>query len=587
MSHVRDDARALARAQGLNETEYDSVVVIQPDGAGSSFAADLGDKKVVTSDKRIYATWAHELGHSIFSYWDYYERQGYRYSRGSIGYWGLMGSGTLTNPPPMIMAYNKQHAGLIEYAAIPELGDAEYQIDLSKDLEYGDGVYVYHPTQGETDYFIFEGRSPPDDVEGDPRDNYTWSNYTYRLRREKGVLLYKVENKDAAEYVYTVPYGTNTRNRVTLPPGTTRKDAEAEVEFSVVERANSLYLTAKKDTPKQTIVVSLFKIIMRGIKSLFGYDETAPLEEEFDVDLHIYTDDGRHIGMNYETDTYEIQVAGAYSSGNLPQGGPEWVAIPSGISFRAFADASPALKWAERLGIAEEMTIVASGRTIEFDEHGNRSESEGFEVQIGLDEPTQLNAPPVVAILSPNVAETITEDVCPIQWQATDPDNPASSLSIDLFYSSDGGTTWTAISSSEANDGIYTWDIGALPGGDYWLKLIAEDPEGGTSEATVGPFTISTFAGNIIIAPNPVTGAGTAFFYTLPEGTSTAKLMILNVAGRPVFETPLDVDATRFPSAGTWNPVDNNGVELANGPYVYVLIADVKVIGQGKMVIQR
>ena len=91
----------------------------------------------------------------------------------------------------------------------------------------------------------------------------------------------------------------------------------------------------------------------------------------------------------------------------------------------------------------------------------------------------------------------------------------------------------------------------------------------------------------VISAPNPVTDAGTAFFYTLPEGTLAAKLMVLSVAGRPLFETPLDVDSTRFPSAGTWNPVDQEGISLANGPYIYVLIADGKVIGQGKMVIQR
>jgi len=87
--------------------------------------------------------------------------------------------------------------------------------------------------------------------------------------------------------------------------------------------------------------------------------------------------------------------------------------------------------------------------------------------------------------------------------------------------------------------------------------------------------------------PNPVGSAGTTFFYTLPAGTSTAKLMIFSATGRLVFETPLDVDSTRFPTAGTWNPVDKDGIPLANGPYIYVLIANGKVIGQGKMVIQR
>jgi len=73
----------------------------------------------------------------------------------------------------------------------------------------------------------------------------------------------------------------------------------------------------------------------------------------------------------------------------------------------------------------------------------------------------------------------------------------------------------------------------------------------------------------------------------LPESAIQAQLILYSIIGRVVFETEIDPDATRFPSVGTWNPVDNDGVELANGPYVYVLIADGKVIGQGKMVIQR
>jgi len=88
--------------------------------------------------------------------------------------------------------------------------------------------------------------------------------------------------------------------------------------------------------------------------------------------------------------------------------------------------------------------------------------------------------------------------------------------------------------------------------------------------------------------PNPVPDTGTAFFYSLPVGTSTAKLMVLSAtSGRLLFETSIDVDETRFPATGTWDPVDSDGVKLANGPYLYVLIANGELIGQGKMVIQR
>jgi len=91
----------------------------------------------------------------------------------------------------------------------------------------------------------------------------------------------------------------------------------------------------------------------------------------------------------------------------------------------------------------------------------------------------------------------------------------------------------------------------------------------------------------VVVGPNPVLAEGCVFWLDLPEGVTQAKLTIFGVTGQLLFETQLDTGAKRFPSAGTWNPVDQDGTPLANGPYIYVLIADGKVIGQGKMVIQR
>jgi hypothetical protein len=80
---------------------------------------------------------------------------------------------------------------------------------------------------------------------------------------------------------------------------------------------------------------------------------------------------------------------------------------------------------------------------------------------------------------------------------------------------------------------------------------------------------------------------GVIFFYNLPNSVREAKIVIFNIAGSPLIEIPLDTNSRRYPAAGRWKPVDANGIPLANGPYIYVLIADGKVIGQGKMVIQR
>ncbi|MHA1829613.1 MAG: dockerin type I domain-containing protein, partial [Candidatus Heimdallarchaeaceae archaeon] len=50
-----------------------------------------------------------------------------------------------------------------------------------------------------------------------------------------------------------------------------------------------------------------------------------------DLDLHLYCDDGRHIGMNYETGEYEVDIPDAIVSGDN-QNAPEWIFIPKDIT---------------------------------------------------------------------------------------------------------------------------------------------------------------------------------------------------------------------------------------------------------------
>ncbi|MFA6566059.1 MAG: hypothetical protein WCT48_04905, partial [Candidatus Paceibacterota bacterium] len=67
-----------------------------------------------------------------------------------------------------------------------------------------------------------------------------------------------------------------------------------------------------------------------------------------DLDLHAVTPDGRHIGMNYQTEKFENQIAGSMTSGDM--GGSEWIFVPSTETVRyyvsahdtqAFFDANP------------------------------------------------------------------------------------------------------------------------------------------------------------------------------------------------------------------------------------------------------
>lgn len=73
-----------------------------------------------------------------------------------------------------------------------------------------------------------------------------------------------------------------------------------------------------------------------------GWSVPNPLEGEQampDTDLHLYCDNGKHIGMNYQTSEYEVQIPEAIVSGDNPDA-PEWIFIPASITNCRYAVSS-------------------------------------------------------------------------------------------------------------------------------------------------------------------------------------------------------------------------------------------------------
>ena len=70
------------------------------------------------------------------------------------------------------------------------------------------------------------------------------------------------------------------------------------------------------------------------------------LRESPNLDLHAYTPDGRHIGMNYTSGEYENQVEGAVASGDL-EGGDEWIFVPFGTNVTYAVSSYPTGKFLE------------------------------------------------------------------------------------------------------------------------------------------------------------------------------------------------------------------------------------------------
>lgn len=104
--------------------------------------------------------------------------------------------------------------------------------------------------------------------------------------------------------------------------------------------------------------------------------------------------------------------------------------------------------------------------------------------------------------------------------------------------------------------------------------------------------TFRTSADCVCVSPHPVPAEGAVFWLSLPPGAVGATLSVFAVDGARLARLDLDPSATRFPTAGRWEPRDDRGRLLGTG--LYLVLVEVRH-GDGavshcpieKMVIQR
>jgi len=89
---------------------------------------------------------------------------------------------------------------------------------------------------------------------------------------------------------------------------------------------------------------------------------------------------------------------------------------------------------------------------------------------------------PSVTVTFPNGGEKFQVGMSTnILWTATD---NVGVTSIDIYYSTDGGSTWKTIATGESNDGTYTWTIPDTPSKTCRVKVVAHDVAGNSGEDT-------------------------------------------------------------------------------------------------------
>ena len=99
---------------------------------------------------------------------------------------------------------------------------------------------------------------------------------------------------------------------------------------------------------------------------------------------------------------------------------------------------------------------------------------------------------PTVAVVTPNGGESWTVgSLQTITWTASD--NEGVTLNgIDIDYSANNGTSWTAVATGEANDGTFTWTVPNAPTATALVRVTAHDVNGNTgSDASNARFTIA------------------------------------------------------------------------------------------------
>lgn len=143
------------------------------------------------------------------------------------------------------------------------------------------------------------------------------------------------------------------------------RNGKIKSEEECKKAVNRMSYFLSKSNEAETFVSSAGNLIPRkGINQfsafwgcvneiIFGIVKTyVKLNEEgqHDLDLHVVDEFGRHVGVNYETGEYEIQIPNAKTSYDT-EGGSEIIYIPADLEFKAYIDARDAEQSTEEYNI--------------------------------------------------------------------------------------------------------------------------------------------------------------------------------------------------------------------------------------------
>ena len=280
----------------------------------------------------IWQVVAHELGHAICKFDDFYYFPG-QTTRGNIEWWGMMGGYPATArllelPVAPFFCFNKL---LMDWLTEDRRINIQYfdeKIKNYSDLELDDTIYVIEH-----------------DDTNDNNDVIYYLEARYGLlasRNVGGVNIYR-DHKNFIELVH------NGCPAIIISGSEYGYEPTIVIDNTMPERSwywdalTGLNFTYHGDDdggifdPRVTVKYEVSKAANTyGVIASAGGGDYNPSDiymppktlRYVDLDLHAYTSDGKHVGMNYTTGQYECEIPGAiYSGNNLHE---EYILVPKG-----------------------------------------------------------------------------------------------------------------------------------------------------------------------------------------------------------------------------------------------------------------
>jgi len=245
------------------------------------------------------------------------------YLRGNIDkHWDLMGDlrSQFNIERVHLSSYSKEWLGWLKYKETRK-GET-YTVKSLVTMKYGDNILIYSyrkPWWEAPHFYIMELRT----------NSSRYSSWDIQTLHTRVLAFYQVDVK--SDFPLCTPDTIDLSRTLTSP--SSFSDPDIGVTFKLItitEESAVVSIEEYKGRSLKGASITTSANVLSSVISILPH-EAITLIPFPDIDLHAYSEDGKHVGMNYETGEYEIEIPGAIASGDLFNG-REWIFVPEDIN---------------------------------------------------------------------------------------------------------------------------------------------------------------------------------------------------------------------------------------------------------------